>query len=237
MTESESKLKRVKALLLKAARTEFEPEADALRAKAYELMAQYGIEEAMLEASGQREAKLISKEFKIEEAYSQRKALLLQGLAGAMRCKSIRYVSSRNRSHSRVMVYGYESDIERLSLLFTTLLLQLNTDVFNAAVPYWESKKTFRTNFIQGWKDKVVLRVKAAEATEASVSAPQGSGAELMLFDRQKAVESFYNKAHPVVGNASLKTGASGYGAGAQAGARARIGGTSVGGSGRRAIA
>lgn len=229
-------LAKCRALLSKAESTEFPAEAEQLRAKAFELLAKAGIEAAELEAQPGSEAKIVSKEFVIREAYAVRKAVLLQRAASAMHCKGVRLMGGRGQAGvSKVVVVGYESDMERLGVLFTSLLLQLNNELCRAQVPYGVHARTFRTNFVAGWGFKVAERLRAATSQEDSGGEASSSTA-LVLFDRKKAVEAACATAYPKVKPVLLRTTAQGFYDGQRAGERASIGQTSVGGS-RSALA
>src|SRR4051812_24011609 len=77
-------LNRVRGLLDKAASTrdEFPAEAKALEDKAMELMAAYGIEQAILEATGQKVADGIGKlTINLTDPYSFEKSILVHRIA------------------------------------------------------------------------------------------------------------------------------------------------------------
>jgi Protein of unknown function (DUF2786) len=82
-------LSRVRALLAKAESTEFAAEAEALTARAQELMARHSIDYALLAAaSGSTEAPSGRRLF-LESPYEAPKALLLDVVAAANRCRAV----------------------------------------------------------------------------------------------------------------------------------------------------
>src|SRR5262249_34119618 len=108
------------------------PEAEALTAKAAELMAKYGIDRALLAAARPETDAPGSAMVDIDNPWGRVKAHLLCGLAAAMRCQCIMLSS---RSGLRVHVFGYASDIERADLLYTSVLIQMWHGLVAARVP------------------------------------------------------------------------------------------------------
>jgi len=99
------------------------PEAEALTAKAAELMARYGIDRARLAATRPDTDRPGSRVIDISNPWAQVRAHLLAGLAGAMRCQCV--LLSTNGPGARIHVFGYASDLERADILYTSLLLQM----------------------------------------------------------------------------------------------------------------
>ncbi len=86
-------LGRVRGLLAKAESTEFPEEAEALSAKAQELMAKYSIDHALLEAdqhgSTAGAERPVGIRVGVDAPYEQAKALLLQEVGTANRCRTV----------------------------------------------------------------------------------------------------------------------------------------------------
>src|SRR5271166_743008 len=117
-------LDRVRKLLAKAeAEGVTPPEAEALTAKAAELMARYGIDRARLAAARPDTDRPGSRVIDIDNPWGQVRAHLLAGLAGAMRCQCV--LLSTTKPGARIHVFGYASDLERADILYTSLLLQM----------------------------------------------------------------------------------------------------------------
>jgi hypothetical protein len=127
-------LNRVRKLLAKAeAEGVTPPEAEALTAKAAELMARYGIDRARLAAARPDTDRPGSRIIDIDNPWAQVRAHLLAGLAGAMRCQCV--LLSTTRPGARIHVFGYTSDLERADILYTSLLLQMARGLTATAVP------------------------------------------------------------------------------------------------------
>jgi len=122
VTEPNDKImNRIRALLTKAESTEFTGEADALTAKAYDLMATHGIEQALLGARLPNSDKPGDRRIRIPAPYAGVKSLLFNGLSQALRCRAVRIEKGRT---DILHVFGFQSDLERLDVLYTSLLLQ-----------------------------------------------------------------------------------------------------------------
>src|SRR6201988_2082599 len=99
-------LDRVRKLLAKAEdESVTPPEAQALTAKAAELMAKYGIDRALLAADRPETDQPASRVLDLDNPGARVKAHLLCGLGSALRCQCI--LLSPAGGGSRVHVFGY----------------------------------------------------------------------------------------------------------------------------------
>jgi len=239
------KLDTVRKLLAKAeAEGTTTHEAEALTAKAAELMAKYGIDRALLAAAKPETDKPGNRIFTVDTPWATTKALLLGSLARALRCEAIQ-LNGRAEGSVRVHVFGYSSDLERLDVLYTSLLLQMTSGLRRAEVPRWDSPRAYRRSWMLGFTGRVVQRVKAAEAAAVQESADQrpagmpgaGPGTDVVLADRALVVNAQVKAEYPRLRSArTTYSSGSGFGAGSAAGARASLGGTSVGAGAGRAL-
>lgn len=235
----ESLLAKVRALLAKAEDDACTPaEAEAFTAKATELMAKYGIEQALLADRHPEADKPTDRIITVGNPWGAEKAKLVYWLAEAMRCKAL--MLHKLDSAARVHVFGYGSDLERVEVLYTSLLLQMASGLAKTPVPAYDSPRAFRRSWLLGFVNEVTSRVAAAErrAAQAEDERPAqaaGRSTALVLADRKQVVDARFREEYPRTskGRSSTYTG-SGYGAGRAAGARANIGQTGIGG--RRAI-
>lgn len=228
----EKLLARIRALLAKAESTEFSAEAEALTAKAVELMAAHGIEQAHLAAAGKVRDEIGQLEILVENPYARDKVELLVGIHNALRCRSVRW---RATGGYRVAVVGYRSDLDRVELLYTSLLTQAVTQLVRLRAPYGESTTTYRKSWLLGFTAAVSARLQAAEAraiSEADSGATStGTSTALVLVDRkdrvQRAIDEMFSDATPAPGR---RLRGSGYVDGRAAGRRADLGNGRVGG-------
>jgi hypothetical protein len=220
-------LDRVRKLLAKAeAEGVTAPEAEALTAKAAELMARYGIDRARLAASRPETDQPGSRIIDIANPWAQVRAHLLAGLAGAMRCQCI--LLNADGPGARIHVFGYTSDLERTDILYTSLLLQMAHGLTGAVPPAGiRSPRAWRRSWLLGFAAAVIARVKAAEdraATRAEAESGGGPSTALVLADRSVVIRQQMEQAYPVTRQARITYTGNGYRAGYGQGQRADIG-------------
>jgi Protein of unknown function (DUF2786) len=228
----EDLLDRVRKLLSKAEDEGCAPaEAEALTAKAAELMARYGIDRALLGALRPETDQPADRVFTLGNPWGDIKRHLLAGLATALRCEC---VQTRHETGTRLHVFGYRSDLERADILFTSLLVQMARALARQAVPGAGGEaRAWRRSWMLGFCSAVVARVRAAE--EAAVaSADTGDpsagshGAELVLADRSLVVRQRVAATYPRLRRTRVTYSGSGYGDGYRAGEQADIGGAKL---------
>jgi hypothetical protein len=224
---SSTLLDRVRKLLAKAeADGVTAPEAEALTAKAAELMARYGIDRAMLAASQPETDKPGSRVIDIANPWAQVRAHLLSGVASAMRCQCI--LLNADGPGARVHVFGYASDLERVDILYTSLLLQMMHGLTAAGMPARVSSvRAWRRSWQLGFVAAVVARIKAAEERAAARSEAEhrpGPSTALVLADRSVVIRRQMEEAYPVTRQARVTYTGRGYQDGYAQGQRADIG-------------
>src|SRR5713101_9494899 len=129
-------LDRVRKLLAKAEdESVTPPEAQALTAKAAELMAKYGIDRALLAADRPETDHPDNRIVDIGNPWARVQAHLLCGLASAMRCQCV--VLPRADPGARIHMFGFASHIERGDILFTSLLVQMWQGLAATDPPSW----------------------------------------------------------------------------------------------------
>jgi hypothetical protein len=185
-------LNRVRGLLDKAASTrdEFPAEAKALEDKAMELMAAYGIEQAMLEATGQKAADGIGKlTINLTDPYSFEKSILVHRIAESamFNCRTV--IEKRGKLVLFVEMVGHASDLERVEFLYTLLLIQaqngmakIKADSFNGFYTPREvaaHTRRLRASYLVGFSDEIYGRLTelAAHAQRQNDQARMDAGA------------------------------------------------------------
>ncbi|MGH3165493.1 MAG: DUF2786 domain-containing protein [Trebonia sp.] len=226
-------LDRVRKLLAKAEDEGCTPsEAEALTAKAAELMARYGIDRARLGALHPGSDQPGDRVFDLDNPWAAVKAHLLSGLAAALRCQCI--LVSRPSPGSRLHVFGYKSDLERADILFTSLLVQMARALAVQPVPAAGGRaKAWRRSWMLGYATAVVARVRAAEENAAAQadedSGPiAGTSTALVLADRALTVRRQVQAAYPRTRKTRVTYSGNGYGDGYREGQKADIGGAKV---------
>jgi hypothetical protein len=231
-TEASSRLlDRVRKLLAKAEdESVTPPEAQALTAKAAELMAKYGIDRALLAADRPETDRPGNRILDIDNPWARVKAHLLCGLASALRCQAVLLSS---QSGTKVHIFGFNSDLERLDVLYTSVLIQMWHGLAGAQVPAWSrSARAWRRSWLLGFATAVIARVRAAEHAAACQAAEtangDGSRTALVLADRAQVIRGEAERAYPLTRTARVTYSGTGYRDGFAQGQRADIGASRV---------
>ncbi|MGH3501573.1 MAG: DUF2786 domain-containing protein [Nocardioidaceae bacterium] len=235
-------LAKVRKLLAKAEDPSCSPgEAEAFTEKASALIAKYGIDRAML-AAGDPDSDVIGdRVLAMDPPYAMDKAELLSGVAHALRCRAVRRVEyPRGRKRLSVHLFGFGSDLERVELLYTSLLVQSAHALAATPVPPWEHAAAFRRSWLTGFTSAVVRRLREAERRverETEARRTGGLSVELVLADRARLVERRVSEEYPRLRTAPpRRLSGGGLPGGYAAGHRADLGADRVRGSGTAGI-
>jgi hypothetical protein len=217
----EKVLAKVRSLLAKAESTEFEEEANALSAKAQELMSRYALDHALVDhARGVRqEATLIR--IWLDNPYLTPKALLVDAVASANRCRTLLAAEV-----GYVTVIGDDLDLRLVELLTTSLLVQGTRAMLAAGAQLTRSgtsrTRSFRQSFLVAYAGRIGERLRTANQTCAA-------GAEdgrllPVLSERTRAVDELIERQFPnLVPKKVSVSNAAGWGAGVAAADLARL--------------
>lgn len=227
-------LERIRALLAKAEDPGVSPhERDAYTQKAAELLGKYGIDQAMLASTGQRSDEIVSRNVLIEDPYALDKSVLLNTIARYSNGKALRMTGYRGPGRLLVLV-GYESDLDRIELLYTSLLVQASYGLAARSPRPGENTTSYRKSWLAGFTYETGERLEAAQKyaqAQANRDAPS-AGTDLVLADRGQLVTRAYNDMFPRARTAQpRRLNGSGHEDGAAAGRRADHGTTRFAGS------
>lgn len=190
-------LERVRALLAKAESTTFPEEAEALSAKAQELMARHAIDEAMVGGAEGIDDIPGGMRLPVDDPYARAKSILLAEVAAANRCAAV-----WSESLGFSTVFGYEADLEFVEMLYTSLLVQATSAMVAAGSQidiYGRSRtRSFRHAFLLAYATRVGHRLREAEAaSQAAAAAEYGEALLPVLAGRSTAVEAVRDAAFP----------------------------------------
>ncbi|WP_434594210.1 DUF2786 domain-containing protein [Streptomyces sp. A5-4] len=186
-------LTRIRALLAKAEATDFPQEAEALTGKAQELMARHSIDEALLAAQGHTGDTPAACRIGVDAPYETAKAILLNAVADANRCRAV-----WNGDLGFSTVVGFETDLESVELLHTSLLVQGTAAMTRAEAAQRaggrKRTKAFRQSFLTAYASRMGDRLH--EATE-HVTEEAGGSLLPVLAARDVAVEDRTDRMFP----------------------------------------
>lgn len=210
----ERMLQKVRALLAKAESTAFAEEAEALTAKAQQMMARYSIDHAMI-ATAEVGEEPSGRRIGVDDPYAQGKAALLASIAGANRCQAV-WCDGYGFS----TVVGFGNDIDIVEVLYVSLLVQA-TRAMTAAGPirdrYGRSRtRAFRQSFMFSYAQRIGERLdEASQAATEEASAVHGSQLLPVLAGRASAVDDAFESMFPNLRSTSSRvTSVAGWAAG-----------------------
>ncbi|MEC3978789.1 DUF2786 domain-containing protein [Amycolatopsis sp. H20-H5] len=200
-------LARVRGLLAKAESTQFPEEAEALSAKAQELMNRYAFERALLDADTHRKQTAGSIRLWLDAPYVEAKSHLVAAIAEANRCRSVFYSKL-----GFAALVGEETDLEITELLATSLLVQATRAMVaegsHTTRTGTSRTRSFRQSFLVAYAVRIGERlgeagVRAHDPVEDARLLP-------VLADRSRVVDETFQAmfSHTVERAASVSNGA-----------------------------
>jgi hypothetical protein len=190
-------LRRIRGLLAKAESTEFTEEADALTAKAQELMTRHAVDVALLDADLPSGGDVGTRRVHVTDPYVRAKMQLLATVAEA---NDVRLVWYQGLGIANLV--GARGDLDAVELLFTSLLLQVAQALGSAERQGGgrSGSRTFRRGFLLGYAQRIGERLQAARQ-RATADAASERGRDLLpvLRSRREAVDTAVAELFPRV--------------------------------------
>ncbi len=181
-------LRRIRKLLSKAESTQFDDEADALTAKAHELMTKHAIDHALLH---QHESTDVPRTMRvpIDAPYADAKSFLLQVVSTSQRCRSIFHDGLDLSS-----VIGHTGDLQAVELLFTSLLVQAQHELKAAASGAGARARgqSYRSAFYLAYAQRISERLRAV--TEEVLAETHDRTALPVLVAREDATAAAFDE-------------------------------------------
>ena len=192
-------LRRIRGLLAKAESTEFPEEAEALTAKAQELMTRHAVDAALLEV-GRAEVggpTVDTRRVHVRDPYVRAKMQLLAAVAAANDVHLVWYSGLGIAN-----LIGVRADVAAVELLFTSLLLQVAQALSAAERPLGRrsASRSFRRSFLLGYAHRIAERLEAArQRATAEAAAEHAVDLLPVLRSHQAAVERRVTELFPRV--------------------------------------
>jgi Protein of unknown function (DUF2786) len=219
-------LRRIRGLLAKAESTEFPEEAEALTAKAQELMTRHAVDVATLEGDAAVAGKGVvgTRRVHLADPYIRAKVQLLGAVADANGVRLVWY-----QALGIATLVGMAVDLDAVELLFTSLLLQVAQalGVAESHAGSGSGARAFRRAFLLGYAHRIGERLTTArEQATAEAAAERGADLLPVLRTRQVAVDDAFADLFPRVRASRSRSSmdAGGWYAGRAAAERADVG-------------
>lgn len=188
-------LARVRALLAKAESSTFPEEAEALSAKAQELIARHSLDLVLEEAGAdQPPGDVVTRRLWLDAPYVMAKAALVDVVAAANRSRAVIF-----ESLGFVALVGRPEDLDAVELLVTSLLVQADVALLRAdAAPVTRrgSTTSFRRSFLLAYGARIGERLR--EASEEALQQSGRTGELVPLLARhQEQVDRTFDELFP----------------------------------------
>lgn len=215
------KLARVRALLAKAESTEFDEEAEALSAKAQELISRYALDRLLEVGAARGSGDLQVRRLWLDPPYVRPKTILVSAVASANRCRA-----AAADSLGFSVVVGAPTDLDAVELLVTSLLVQADAAMLRhgrrASASGAARTKSFRQSFLTAYAVRIADRLERANADAA-----RAAGADLLPVLRsqeEKVAEEFDRLVPNSTGRRASVSNSEGWNAGLAAADLAELG-------------
>lgn len=190
-------LGRIRGLLAKAESTEFPDEAEALSAKAQELMTRYAVDEAVLSSDhGERLVELVvARRVHLENPYPEAKLRLLDAV-GSVNDVRVIYLESL----AIATVVGLPFDLDLVELMFTSLLVQASRAMAAAGRAGDRGTRTpsFRRSFLLSYAQRIRERLtEARDVTTEEEANSRGADLVPVMKERRNAVDEAFGRLFP----------------------------------------
>lgn len=209
---------------------------DAALAKAAGLQHKYAVDQILLEAQGEKPEEVVFADFCAESntPLIKAKRQLVVGLAHlyrghTMMCSKWDPIKKKLDKRAYLRVHAYQSDLDWITKLYTSLILQLQTEMAKderTAFPAKGAKgvSSWRVSYAHGWVTTVYYRLERLKQEQGTTTEP---GTALALVDKGNRVKNHVESTHSLAKAKRIPTSdknSAGRAAGAEAGRRADLG-------------
>ena len=213
-TDDHPKLAQVRALLAKAESTEFEAEAEALTAKAQELVARYSLDRLLAQGSGPTTSgdDLAVRRIWIDPPYVGAKLTLVHQVSLANRCRA---AAAASLGYS--VVVGAPTDLAAVEMLVTSLLVQADVAMLHQGSRVGRAGRSrtraFRQSFLTAFAVRIGERLE--QVAKEAVAAEDTGGLLPVLRDHESRVGDAFDAVIPhTTGRSTSVTDGEGWAAG-----------------------
>lgn len=238
LTDIETIKRRAARILNQAANAANEHEKNVFQAKAFAMMAQYGLSEAEMRMMSADQGKVVHKTIPITGPNKVEQTRLWHSI-----CRSLHCASTGVTGYTRVSVYGVESHVQRAIILFELLKPQMLAEARQATPPeatdegwnepddwyYHRGRKAaitreFRRNFLIGFAAAIEEKLFSAEKDVIDSVEAKSSGADLVLMADFEKAQKELARIHPKLKTPKYKGVGNGFYEGVDAGRRCDLG-------------
>lgn len=218
--------RKIRALLDKAESTEFDHERETFISKATALMVQHNIDQAMVDANGQ---KVDRGEIMTRCLHGEAKgpyAVARHTIMGAA-CEATG--ATTWRGDGDIIVVGFEDQLNMTETLYTSLLLQATTELERSYKKHLHGNRmSYARNFLVSFGGAAWTKIKEAAALAEKEAEERSPGSSLVLLDADVQIQDYLASQGIRLRNTSTRVQGQGSHDGYAAGERADVGQRSV---------
>jgi len=217
-------LAKVQALLAKAEATDFDEEAEALSAKAQELISRHSLERLLAQADSGRSGDTPDvRRLWLDAPYVLAKAMLVSVVADANRCRSV-----VTENFGFCTLVGAAGDLDAVDVLVPSLLVQAHVAMARCGRQQDRSgtsrTRSFRQSFLLAYAKRIGERLRSSDQ-QAAVSSGRGGELVPVLARHGEQVDAAWQTLFPdTVRRSANVSNSEGWRAGRTAADHARIG-------------
>ena len=220
----EKLLAKVQALLAKAEATDYDDEADALTAKAQELISRHSLDRLLTEAdSGHAGQGPEVRRLWLDVPYVMPKSILVGVVADANRCRSV-----MSEGLGCCTIIGAAGDLDAVDVLVPSLLVQAHVAMARCGRRTDGSgtsrTRSFRQSFLLSYAERIGERLRSADEQVAASSGRSGELVPVLARHRGQVDAAFETLFPNAVSRATPVSNAQGWWAGRAAADQAQLG-------------
>lgn len=188
-------LNTIRGLLAKAEATAYPAEAEALSAKAQDLMTRYAIDHAVLDAQEHTSLSdlVSSRRILVDNPYPEAKVALLQSVSTANSVRTIWL-----QTYGLVTLVGMPVDLDLCDLLFTSLLVQSSLALKETGRDRDSRSTSFRRSFLLAYASRIGERLmNAREQATRAASDDHGTAVVPIMAERAEAIGNVFDEMFP----------------------------------------
>lgn len=208
--ELDKRLDTIAKLLAKAESTKFPAEAEALTEQAERMMIRYGIDKAQVDMErgkrGEVREPIVERQV---DYHGQTRYTHLDGASDVIHAFSLATcLQRRGRSMDTLYIIGAQTDVSQMIQLANSLMIQATA----AQVAWWRThtdkawmtqgeRRIERREYLISWYRGATVRARRIVA-EARGESSAGTGAEIVLADRQARAQAAVGEMYPGIKHA-----------------------------------
>lgn len=166
MADNETIKTKVEKLLRLAADQEGTPEGDACRDKAFELMAQYGVEESQLQPEDAQGA--VRRDVKLSGTYTDMQYILLNALGTELHCQVLMFRIPHSSRVQEAVLFGRKHHVDRVMMLYGVLSPTMILGATKMAEMWPDSHVSVTTqkrSWMRGFISQIATRLRDIESS------------------------------------------------------------------------